>query len=164
MVLGIAERELGPTFAQSLHDGGVERAFVVCGAEGLDEISCAGDTFAWQLKDGEITEIKLHPELFGLSVHPLTSVAGGTPTENAEIFKTLLTSGNAIPQPLTPILHFVLLNTSALLVVAGLASDFKEGVALAMDSITSGSAWDALLAFRKAGREAVEESSARTIG
>jgi len=164
MVLGIAERELGPTFAQSLRDGGVERALVVCGAEGLDEISCAGDTFAWQLKDGEITEITLHPELFGLSVHPLTSVAGGTPTENAEIFKTLLTSGNAIPQSLTPILHFVLLNTSALLVVAGLASDFKEGVALAMDSITSGSAWDALLAFRKAGREAVEESSARTIG
>jgi len=152
MVLGVAERELGPIFAQSLREGGVERALVVCGAEGLDEISCAGDTFAWQLKDGEITEITLHPEQFGLSVHPLSSVAGGNPTENAGIFETLLTSGNAIPASLTPILHFVLLNASALLVIAGLASDFKEGVALAMNSITSGSAWDALLAFRKAGR------------
>ncbi|OAX32951.1 anthranilate phosphoribosyltransferase [Rhizopogon vinicolor AM-OR11-026] len=152
MVLGVAERELGPIFAQSLREGGVERALVVCGAEGLDEISCAGYTFAWQLKDGEITEITLHPEQFGLSVYPLSSVAGGSPTENAGIFETLLTSGNAIPASLTPILHFVLLNASALLVIAGLASDFKEGVALAMNSITSGSAWDALLAFREAGR------------
>jgi len=158
MVLGVAERELGLTFAQSLHEGGVERALVVCGAEGLDEISCAGDTFAWQLKDGGITEIKLHPDQFGLSVHPLSSVAGGTPTENAGTFQTLLTSGNDIPESLTPILHFVLLNASALLVVAGLASDFREGVALAMNSITSGSAWDALLAFRKAG-EAMNQSS-----
>lgn len=159
MVLGVAERELGLTFAQSLHEGGVERAFVVCGAEGLDEISCAGDTFAWQLQHGEITEIKLHPEQFGLDVHPLSSVAGGTPTENAGTFKTLLTSGDDIPESLTPVLHFVLLNASALLVVAGLASDFREGVALAMDSIMSGSAWDALLAFRKAGKEAVKKLS-----
>ncbi|KAG2341593.1 anthranilate phosphoribosyltransferase [Suillus weaverae] len=159
MVLGVAERELGPTFVQSLHEGGVERALVVCGAEGLDEISCAGDTYAWQLVDGKITETTLHPDLFGLSIHPLASVAGGTPTENAGTFKALLNSGNNIPESLTPVLHFVLLNASALLVVAGLASDFKEGVALAMDSITSGSAWDALLVFRNAGREAVKETN-----
>jgi anthranilate phosphoribosyltransferase len=159
MVLGVAERELGPTFAQSLYEGGVERALVVCGAEGLDEISCAGDTHAWQLVDGKITEITLHPELFGLTIHPLASVAGGTPTENAETFKALLNSGNDIPESLIPVLHFVLLNASALLVVAGLASDFKEGVALAMNSITSGSAWDALVAFRNAGREAIKEIS-----
>ncbi|KAG2346705.1 anthranilate phosphoribosyltransferase [Suillus weaverae] len=159
MVLGVADRELGPTFAQSLRDGGVERALVVCGAEGLDEISCAGDTYAWQLEDGKITEIKLHPDLFGLSVHPLSSVAGGTPTENAGTFRALLNSGNDIPESLMPVLQFVLLNASALLVVAGLASDFKEGVALAMNSITSGRAWDALVAFRTAGREAVKETS-----
>jgi anthranilate phosphoribosyltransferase len=159
MVLGVADRELGPTFAQSLRDGGVERALVVCGAEGLDEISCAGDTYAWQLVDGEITEIKLHPDLFGLSVHPLSCVASGTPTENAGTFRALLDSGNDIPESLTPVLQFVLLNASALLVVAGLASDFKEGVALAMDSITSGRAWNALVAFRTAGREALKETS-----
>ncbi|KAG2039940.1 glycosyl transferase [Suillus americanus] len=159
MVLGVADRELGPTFAQSLRDGGVERALVVCGAEGLDEISCAGDTYGWQLEDGKITEIKLHPDLFGLSVHPLSSVAGGTPTENAETFRALLNSGNDIPESLIPVLHFVLLNASALLVVAGLASDFKEGVTLAMNSITSGRAWDALVAFQSAGREALKESS-----
>ncbi|KAG1812695.1 glycosyl transferase family, a/b domain-containing protein [Suillus variegatus] len=147
MVLGVAERELGPTVAQSLRDNGVERAFVVCGAEGLDEISCASDTYAWQLEDGKIMEIRLHPDLFGLSVHPISSIAGGTPTENAGTFKALLNSGNDIPESLIPVLHFVLLNVSALLVVAGLASDFKEGASLAMNSITSGRAWDALVAF-----------------
>ncbi|KIJ61086.1 hypothetical protein HYDPIDRAFT_177161 [Hydnomerulius pinastri MD-312] len=155
MVLGVAERELGPPFAKSLHDGGVERALIVCGAEGLDEISCAGDTWAWELKDGNITETKLHPDQFGLSVHPLSSVAGGTPSENAETFKALLTSGSDIPESLTPVLHFVLLNASALLYVAGIASDFKDGVRLAMHSITSRSAWGALEAFREAGRAAM---------
>ncbi|KAG1816258.1 glycosyl transferase [Suillus variegatus] len=154
MVLGVAERELG----------GVERALVVCGAEGLDEISCAGDTYAWQLEDGKITEIRLHPDLFGLSVHPLSSVTGGTPIENAGTFKALLNSGNDIPVSLIPVLHFVLLNASALLVVAGLASDFKEGAALAMNSITSGRAWDALVAFRNTGREALKETGGSQNG
>ncbi|KAG0699180.1 hypothetical protein DFH29DRAFT_1015702 [Suillus ampliporus] len=86
-------------------------------------------------------------------------ISGGMPTENAGTFKALLNSGNDILELLTPILHFVLLNASALLVVAGLASDFKEGVALAMNSTTSGNAWDALLVFRNASMEAVKEIS-----
>ncbi|KAH7927668.1 anthranilate phosphoribosyltransferase [Leucogyrophana mollusca] len=154
MVLGVAERELGQTFAQSLSDGGVRRALVVCGAEGLDEISCAGDTWVWELKDGKITTATLHPEHFGLDVHPLSSVAGGTPSENAETFKALLTSGSDIPAHLTPVLHFVLMNASALLIVAGLAMDYKDGVRLAMESITSGKAWKALETFRDAAHQA----------
>ncbi|OCH92833.1 anthranilate phosphoribosyltransferase [Obba rivulosa] len=154
MVLGVAERELGRTFAESLSRGGVERALVVCGAEGLDEISCAGETYAWELVGGKITEKTLHPAQFGLQTHPLAAVAGGTPAENAETFKLLLTSGDGIPERLTPQLHFVLLNAAALLVVAGVAGDFKQGVDLAMKSITSGQAWKALEMFRDAGHEA----------
>lgn len=151
MVLGVAEREVGYTFAQSARDGGVERALVVCGYEGLDEISCAGPTWAWELKDGNITEKTLHPSQFGLEVHPLTSVAGGDPAANAATFKTLLTSGEQIPENLIPVLHFVLMNTSALLVVAGLADDYVQGTKMAMTSITSGKAWKALEHFRDAG-------------
>jgi len=154
MVVGVAEPELGPTFAQSLRDGGVERALVVCGAERLDEISCAGDTHAWELKDGQITELTIHPEQFGLKVHPLTDVAGGSPAENAEIFKQLLTSGDAIPDHLTPILDFVLINAAALLVVAGIAKDFKGGVQLGRASIASGKAWQAIELFREEGTKA----------
>ena len=145
MVLGVAIKELGLPFATSLRDGGVKRALVVCGAEGLDEISCAGETHAWELKeDGSIHERTLHPKLFGLQTHPLKDVAGGTPEENSATFKTLLTSGENIPDSLRPVLDFVLLNASALLVISGIASDFVEGVKLAKESITSGSAWKAL--------------------
>lgn len=154
MVLGVAEPEIGPTFAQSLRDGGVERALVVCGYEKLDEISCAGPTYAWELKDGVVTELTLHPELFGLDVHPLSTVAGGNPQENAETFKRLLNSGGSIPEDLTPVLHFVQMNAAALLVVAGLATDFEEGAKMALESITSGNAWKALETFREAGRAA----------
>lgn len=152
MVVGVAEPELGHTFAQSLRDGGVERALVVCGAERLDEISCAGKTHAWELKDGKITEMELHPDQFGLEVHHLSEVAGGNPAENAETFKTLLCSGENIPERLIPVLHFVLMNAAALLVVAGVTTDLKEGVRLGMESVTSGKAWKALEGFREAGR------------
>jgi anthranilate phosphoribosyltransferase len=152
MVVGIAEREIGATFAHSLRDGGVQRALVVCGAEGLDEISCAGNTWAWELCDGKITEKIIHPEQFGLAVHPLATVVGGTPAENAETFKLLLTSGKAIPESLTPILHFVLMNTAALLVIAGLAEDYQQGTEMAMRSVTSGKAWKAFEMFRESGK------------
>jgi anthranilate phosphoribosyltransferase len=150
MVLGVAEREIGHTYAQSARNDGVERALVVCGYEGLDEISCAGPTWAWELKDGNITEKTLDPELFGLETHPLVSVAGGSPADNAATFERLLTSGEQIPKELTPVLHFVLMNASALLVVAGLADDYVQGTKMAMESITSGTAWKALEGFRDA--------------
>ena len=150
MVLGVADPELGPTFAQSLKKGGVDRALVVCGHEKLDEISCAGPTWVWELRDGSITERTIRPEDFGLAVHPLSSVAGASPSENATSFKTLLTSGNDLPENMTPLLEFVLLNASALLVVAGVAGDFVQGVKIARESITSGKAWAALEQFRDA--------------
>ncbi|EPQ54891.1 anthranilate phosphoribosyltransferase [Gloeophyllum trabeum ATCC 11539] len=159
MVLGVAEKELGATFAKSLRDGGVQRAMVVCGAEGLDEISCAGETFVWELKEGQISEKTIHPRDFGLQAHPLTQVAGGTPEENSDTFKLLLTSGENVPKELGPVLDFVLLNAAALLVVAGLAQDFKQGVELARESVYSGSAWKALLLFREAGEAAASKIS-----
>ncbi|KAG6824751.1 hypothetical protein H0H92_005917 [Tricholoma furcatifolium] len=151
MVLGIAEREIGPTFARSLGEGGVERALVVCGCERLDEISCAGDTWAWELcADGSVKETILSPSMFGLPPHPLKDVVGGTPAENAETFKQLLglRHGQKIPEKLVPILDFVSINASALLVVAGKAKDYKEGADLARESILSGKAWDALEQFK----------------
>ncbi|KAL4262260.1 Nucleoside phosphorylase/phosphoribosyltransferase catalytic domain superfamily protein [Pleurotus pulmonarius] len=152
MVLGVAEKEIGATFAQSLRDGGVERALVVCGYEGLDEISCAGPTWAWELIDGRITEKTLTPEDFGLQRHPLSSVAGGGPDENAATFKRLLNAGEDVPADLIPLLEWVCMNASALLFVAGLARDLKHGTELAMTSIKSGKAWEALALFRDAGK------------
>jgi anthranilate phosphoribosyltransferase len=150
MVLGVAEPALGPPFVAALRAAGVKRGLVVCGAENLDEISCAGDTHAWELlENGGARERTLCPADFGLPAHPLDDVKGGTPAENAVAFKALLTSGDKIPQHLTPILDFVLMNAAALLVVAGRAENFKDGVRLARAAITSGEAWQALEMFRE---------------
>ncbi|KAF9259085.1 anthranilate phosphoribosyltransferase [Marasmius fiardii PR-910] len=163
MVLGIAEPELGLTFARSLQEAGMKRALVVCGQEKMDEISCAGPTYAWELVDGVITERKLHPAMFGLDTHPLTKVAGGSPAQNAEVLKRLITSGKDIPVELKPILDFVLINTSALLVVAGIAKDYYDGVRLAMESITTGKAWEALETFKKASLEQAEAEEMASV-
>ncbi|KIK61512.1 hypothetical protein GYMLUDRAFT_96753 [Collybiopsis luxurians FD-317 M1] len=149
MVLGVPQQELGLPFAKALREGGVERALVVCGQEGIDEISCAGPTWVWELRDGEITPGVLSPDAFGLDAYPLEAVAGGSPDENAETLKTLLTSGGDIPSSKKPVLDFVLMNASALLVVAGLADSYTAGVKLAYDSVVSGNAWDALETFRR---------------
>jgi anthranilate phosphoribosyltransferase len=151
MLVGVAEKALGPPYVAALRAAGVRRGFVVCGAEGLDEISCAGDTHAWELReDGEVRERTFHPTAdFGLPTHALADVKGASPAENAATLKALLTSGDDIPERLTPILDFVLINAAALLVVAGGADNFVDGVALARQAITSGKAWNALELYRE---------------
>ncbi|KAL1665655.1 glycosyl transferase family, a/b domain-containing protein [Schizophyllum commune] len=158
MVLGVAEKELGETFARSVQEAGVQRVMVVCGYEGLDEISCAGPTRVWTFdsaKEQQIRESTISPADFGLPAHPLGDVAGASPEANAETFKRLLRrKGTEVEADLLSMLDFVLMNASALLVVAGIAKDFKDGVARARESIVSGEAWEALEIFREEGKKA----------
>ena len=145
-VVGVARRDLGPVFAEALRLSGAKKALVVCGAEQLDEISCAGKTFCWRLlecsnpdfrgpknkEDEDYTtsdeeapprtivkteKFELHPSDFGLPAHPLSDVLPGkSPEENAELLMRLLR--NKLPQD-HPVLHFVLINTAALFVISG---------------------------------------------
>lgn len=170
MVLGVARKELGDTFAEVLRILKVERALVVCGKEGLDEISPAGETWAWELTSGEIKTYSLHPTRdFGLPLHPLSSVRGSTPELNALTFKSLLTpSATSVPPshlssppgPDSPsidtIYDYVLLQSAALLRISGRAKDYKEGVQIARDTIESGAAMRAFEGFKKASTEAME--------
>jgi len=150
VVVGVAEPSLGPLFVDTLKELGVQRAMVVCGAEHLDEISVAGPTFTWSfLEDGEVREQCVEPSDFGLSSHPLSSVVGSSPSENAELLLSLLTPGASPitslngPDPCA-VLDFILMNAAALLKVAGLASSYIEGASLARESIISGRALGAL--------------------
>ncbi|CAE7103343.1 unnamed protein product, partial [Rhizoctonia solani] len=163
MILGVYTRELGPVFAEALRGMGVERALVVCGMESMDEISIAGGTWAWSLENGNITTTALHPSHFELQTHPLSTVAGASPQTNARMLIDLLDPNSPCHSPTdsTPaptegvtsdpgaILDFVLMNASALLVVAGLAPDYPTGVKLARESIRSGRAWNALREFKE---------------
>ncbi|KAI8329166.1 anthranilate phosphoribosyltransferase [Choanephora cucurbitarum] len=147
VIVGVHSPEIGSLMANALRLTGVQEALVVCGAERLDEISPAGETHYWRIHlKGDITTGTLHPtEDFGLPTHPLEQVKGGDCHENADILKRLL--NNELEHH--PILDFVLLNAAALLVVAGIASDFKEGVSKARESIQSGRAQAVLDLFRQ---------------
>jgi len=138
----VAYQELGPVFAQALRLSGATKAMVVCGQEDLDEVSCAGKTNCWLLRESEnpkykgendededtsddetpqyvatVEEFTLEPADFGLPSHPLSEVGGGKlPKQNAAVLMSILR--NERP-PDDPILHFVLMNVAALLVVSG---------------------------------------------
>lgn len=155
MVLGVAKRDMGPLFARALA-GTTRRSLVVCGAEGLDELSCAGESHVWTVDGatGQVTESTLAPEDFGLARHPLDDVRGHSPAENAEVLRALLQPNYAskdreVPLDLAPVRDFVCLNAAALLVVSGVAKDWKDGAEKAKESIASGKAWEALETFRE---------------
>jgi anthranilate phosphoribosyltransferase len=131
-ILGVARKDIGVNFAEALRLSGATKAMVVCGDENLDEISCAGPTHCWYVHETEqpvtatdgstknrvdITQLTLTPEDFGLPRHPLADVHGGKgPAENAEILMKILK--NELPSD-HPVLHFVLLNTAALITISG---------------------------------------------
>ncbi|KAK4200359.1 putative anthranilate phosphoribosyltransferase [Triangularia verruculosa] len=128
-MIGVARKDIGPVFASALCMAGAKKAMVVCGDEELDEISCAGETLCWRIIDGQTEHFRLHPRDFGLPAHSLSEVSPGKqPTENAAILTRIL-SGEVSDDD--PILHFVLINTAALFVVAGITeadtSDMGHG-------------------------------------
>jgi anthranilate phosphoribosyltransferase len=100
------------------------------------------------LENGLIKEYAIEPSDFGLAGHPLTDVKGGGPTENVEKLRQILSDNDR-----SPTFDFVLMNTSALLFIAGVASNFKEGVELARKSVSSGRALEALNTFSRLALE-----------
>lgn len=163
-MLGVAYQELGPIFAEALQKKGITKAMVVCGAEDLDEISCAGKTNCWWLKEApnpkykevedgdssdedeepkyipQLESFSLEPADFGLPAHPLSEVGGGKlPKENAKVLRSILK--NEIDRD-HPILHFVLMNIAALFVVSGVCdSDSSEFGEVIQERGPAGGRW-----------------------
>jgi anthranilate phosphoribosyltransferase len=121
----------------------VKRAFVVHGADGLDEISISGETHVSELRDGAVRNYMLTPEDFGVERAPLESFRGGDAKQNAEIIHKIF-GRSLLYREHTPHRDIVLVNASAALVAAGRAADFLEGVRLAVESIDSGAAREKL--------------------
>ena len=146
-VLGVANAALGEKLAQVLARLGTKHALVVYGEDGLDEVSPSATTQVWELNDGRVTNSTLRPSDLGLPTHSLDVLRGGSAEENAEALRRVL-SGEA-----GPLRDFTLLNAAAALVAADLASDFREGLALATQAIDSGSAREKLGAFVRVSNE-----------
>lgn len=140
-LLGVADPAMLEPVALTLAALGVRQALVVHGS-GLDEVALHDETQAVQVSDGCLASITIRPEDAGLERAPLGALAGGGPEENAGRLEALL-RGRA-PRIEEDI---VVLNSSALLLTAGLARNLTEGVALARDAIASGEAHRRLTAF-----------------
>ncbi|MCT4553799.1 MAG: anthranilate phosphoribosyltransferase [Pelagimonas sp.] len=146
---GAFTRDLIRPMAETLGQLGSERAWLVHGSDGTDELAISGISWVAALEeDGSIREVELHPEDAGLPVHPFEDILGGSPEENGKAFAALLDGAqNAYRDA-------VLLNSAAALVVAGKADALKQGVEMARDSIDSGAAKGKVQALAKATQAA----------
>ncbi len=129
--------------AETLLALGSERAWLVHGGDGTDEISIALPTKVAAVEDGAIREFDIHPEDAGLAPHPFAAILGGTPAENAVAFRALLGGAKGAYR------DAVLLNAAAALMVAGRVTGLRDGVGMAAESIDSGAAAAKLAALAR---------------
>ena len=141
---GAFSRELIRPMAETLQALGSDRAWLVHGSDGTDELSVAGLSWVAALEDGVVTELEVHPEDAGLPVHPFEDLLGGDPADNAVALRALLDGQHSAYR------DAVLLNAAAALLVAGKVDDLKDGVGIARESIDSGAARAKVEALAKA--------------
>src|SRR3989442_1454906 len=150
-VIGVYARGLVEPLARVLAELGTVRAFVVHGADGLDEISNTGDSRVPEVREGVVRTVPLRPEDFGLARASIADLQGGDREQNAQIIRGIL-DGEAGPKR-----DIVLMNAAAALVAGGRAPRLKEGRgagAKAIDSRAARAKLQALIALsQKLGQE-----------
>ena len=145
-VAGVFSEKVVEKVALVLSELDVERAFVVHGAGGLDEISICGETTVGDVRRNVVQLLQITPEDFGLERAPLEEIVGGDAALNAELIRAILGSEKG------PRRDIVVANASAAIVAGGRAADFLGGAQMAAQSIDSGAAskkLDALIAFTR---------------
>ncbi|WP_342075913.1 anthranilate phosphoribosyltransferase [Yoonia sp. SS1-5] len=140
---GAFSRAMIRPMAETLLALGSERAWLVHGSDGTDELTITGKSWVAALENGTVADREIHPEDANLPVHDFAAIVGGAPEENAKALTALLEGQkNAYRDA-------VLLNAAAALVVAEAAQDLPQGVEIAIDSIDSGKAKAAVMALAK---------------
>lgn len=146
-LMGVYDEALVVPLAKVLKNLGVKSAMVVYGQDRLDEISMSAPTFVCELRNGELKEYTITPEELGLTRCNKDDLKGGSPLENAEITKSIL-SGVKGPKR-----DAVVINSGAALYVAGKVDTLLKGVQLAEKLIDSGEAMKKLNEFIKYSNE-----------
>jgi anthranilate phosphoribosyltransferase len=154
MLLGVYTPELLLPIAKALLLTGVKRAFIVHGS-GLDEIALHGETQVIEIKAGELVRSTVSPSDFGLSEYSLEEIKGGTPQENADAIKAIL-SGKG------PNAHnaAVIINCAALLYLHDQADSLKAAAQIATDILASGKGLETLMALVDLSNSAATDNSA----
>jgi anthranilate phosphoribosyltransferase len=140
-LVGVYSIEVIDLMAATLAELGIQRAFVVHGADGLDEISLSGETYVAELNEGTIKRYTVTPEDFGMSRAPIEALRGGNATENAALISEVL-KAQAGPRR-----DIAVINAAAALVASGIAANFQDGAQLAANAISSGLAQKKLAAL-----------------
>jgi anthranilate phosphoribosyltransferase len=145
-IAGVFSDKVVEKVALALCELDIERAFVVHGAGGLDEISLSGETLVGDVHRNAVRIYQITPEEFGLERAPLDAISGGDAAQNAELIRAIL-DGKKGPRR-----DIVVANAAAAIVASGRATDFLEGAQVAAAAIDSGEArkkLEALIAFAK---------------
>jgi anthranilate phosphoribosyltransferase len=133
-LVGVPRPELTELIAKSLMMLGSDRAWVVHGADGIDEISTTGHTKVSECRSGAVNTFYIHPADFGVPKASPSDLRGGDGAQNAAIVRAVLTGERGAPRDI------VLLNAGAALFVAGRADSVRDGIGHAAASIDSGAA------------------------
>jgi anthranilate phosphoribosyltransferase len=134
MVVGVGDPGMAHKMAHAIAGRGVQRAWVVHGHGGLDELSLSGDCPVVMIDHGTVSEFVLNAKDFGLQPADVTAVRGGDPAHNAQVIRDTFGGTRGA------IRDIVVFNAAAGLVVAGVASHMADGIERAQASIDSGAA------------------------
>jgi anthranilate phosphoribosyltransferase len=137
-VIGVSDGRYIETIAAALGELGTERALVVSGADGLDELSVSGPTAVVELSDGRIDTYDVRPEEVGLESAADAAVGAGTPEENARVLRAVLGGAAGTERSLA------VMNAAAAIYVGGQAGSLEEGARRAEEAIDSGAALDVM--------------------
>ena len=140
-LLGVYSRDLVRPIADVLNALGSDHVMVVHSADGLDEISIAGETYVAELKNGMVTEYTVSPTQVGIEITSIDDLSVADAAESLQLIKSVLGKTNgqfsAREQAAADI---IAINAGAAIYVAGCASDWQQGVVIAQDIIASGTA------------------------
>lgn len=143
-LVGVSRPEHTELLARTLGRLGAERAWVVHGADGMDELSTTGFTKVSEYRNGMVHTFYLHPADVGLSVTTKEALAGGTAAENAAMIEELCEGATG------PRRDIVCLNAGACLLIAGVVGSVQEGIALAGKALSDGTTARTLAELRRA--------------
>jgi anthranilate phosphoribosyltransferase len=152
MCVGTSDPKLAELMINVLAARGVDRAFVVYGEDGLDELSIAAPSRIFRLIDSEITEAEFTPEDFGVERSSIESILGGDSEENIAITRAVLDGARG------PRRDVALMNAAPAIVLAGLARGFVDAMEIAAEAVDSGAASAALAESLRINQQSVESS------
>ncbi|MGY1425790.1 anthranilate phosphoribosyltransferase [Lysobacter sp. A289] len=147
ILMGVFHPDLVGIQVRVLKKMGAQRALVVWGRDGMDELSLGAGSLVGELRDGEVREYEVHPEDYGIAMAASRNLQVANPTESKDMLLQALDSVDGLPR------EIVALNAGAALYVAGVAESISDGIGLARNAIATGAARAKLDEFVTTTRE-----------